>query len=43
MIFQNHNPQTIMSITKMFINLFIGELLEKKMIDLNKKYISLSS
>ena len=25
-----------MSITKMFINLFIGELLEKKMIDLNK-------
>ena len=30
-------PQTIMSITKLFINLFIGELVEKKIIDLNKK------
>ena len=34
--FSRSQPQTIMSITKMFINLFIGELLEKKMIDLNK-------
>ena len=33
--FSKSQPQTIMSITKMFINLFIGELLEKKMIDLN--------
>ena len=34
--FTKSQPQTIMSVTKMFINLFIGELLEKKMIDLNK-------
>ena len=34
--FSKSQPQTIMSITKMFINLFIGELLKKKMIDLNK-------
>lgn len=34
--FSRSQPQTIMSITKMFINLFIGELLKKKMIDLNK-------
>ena len=34
--FSKSQPQTIMSITKMFINLFIGELLEKKMIDLNQ-------
>ena len=34
--FSKSQPQTIMSITKMFINLFIGELLERKMIDLNK-------
>jgi len=34
--FPKSQPQTIMSITKMFINLFIGELLEKKMINLNK-------
>ncbi len=34
--FSKSQPQTIMSITKMFINLFIGELLEKKMIDLDK-------
>ena len=34
--FSKSQPQTIMSITKMFINLFIGELLEKKLIDLNK-------
>ena len=34
--FSKSQPQTIMSITKMFINLFIGELLEKKMINLNK-------
>ena len=26
-----------MSITKMFVNLFIGELIEKKIINLNKK------
>lgn len=30
-------PQTIMSITKMFVNLFIGELVEKKVIDLDNK------
>ena len=35
--FSEKTPQTIMSITKMFVNLFIGELLEKKLIDLNKK------
>ena len=34
--FNETTPQTIMSITKMFINLFIGELVEKKIIDLNK-------
>lgn len=35
--FSNTQPQTIMSITKMFVNLFIGELKEKKMINLNNK------
>tara|TARA_Y100000996_G_scaffold154074_1_gene118639 strand:+ start:493 stop:1656 length:1164 start_codon:yes stop_codon:yes gene_type:complete len=35
--FNEKTPQTIMSITKMFANLFVGELLEKKIIDLNKK------
>jgi len=35
--FTDKTPQTIMSITKMFANLFIGELFEKKIIDLNKK------
>ena len=35
--FSQNQPQTIMSITKMFANLFIGELLKKKKIDLNKK------
>ena len=35
--FNENTPQTIMSITKMFINLFIGELVEKKIIELNKK------
>ena len=35
--FTEKTYQTIMSITKMFVNLFIGELLEKKLIDLNKK------
>ena len=35
--FNDKTPQTIMSITKMFVNLFIGELLEKKKIKLNKK------
>ena len=34
--FSKNQPQTIMSITKMFINLFVGELLNKKNIDLNK-------
>ena len=28
--FTNKTPQTIMSITKMFVNLFIGELVKKK-------------
>jgi len=35
--FKKDQPQTIMSITKMFINLFIGELVDKKLINLNKK------
>ena len=35
--FTEKTPQTIMSITKMFVNLFVGELVEKKIIDLNKK------
>ena len=35
--FSENQPQTIMSITKMFINLFIGKLVEQKSIDLNKK------
>ena len=35
--FKKNQPQTIMSITKMFVNLFIGELVTKKLIDLNKK------
>tara|TARA_A100000164_G_scaffold192478_1_gene170871 strand:+ start:5482 stop:6645 length:1164 start_codon:yes stop_codon:yes gene_type:complete len=35
--FTEKTPQTIMSITKMFVNLFIGELIEKKIINLNKK------
>ena len=35
--FKQNQPQTIMSITKMFVNLFIGELVTKNLIDLNKK------
>ena len=35
--FTDKTPQTIMSITKMFVNLFIGELVEKKLIKLDKK------
>ena len=35
--FSKNQPQTIMSITKMFVNLFVGELVEKKLIELNKK------
>ena len=35
--FKKNQPQTIMSITKMFVNLFIGELVTKNLIDLNKK------
>ena len=35
--FSATQPQTIMSITKMFINLFIGELLKKNLIDLDNK------
>ena len=35
--FKKNQPQTIMSITKMFVNLFIGELVTNKLIDLNKK------
>ena len=34
--FSNSQPQTIMSITKMFANLFVGELLKNKKINLNK-------
>ena len=35
--FPNKQPQTIMSITKMYINLFVGELINNKSINLNKK------
>jgi len=35
--FPKNQPQTIMSITKMFINLFVGELLNNKSINLDKK------
>ena len=35
--FKKNQPQTIMSITKMFVNLFIGELVTNNLIDLNKK------
>ena len=34
--FSYSQPQTIMSITKMFANLFVGELLKNKKINLNK-------
>ena len=35
--FTNKTPQTIMSITKIFVNLFIGELVEKKIINIKDK------
>jgi CubicO group peptidase (beta-lactamase class C family) len=35
--FTEKTPQTIMSITKIFVNLFIGELVEKKIISLKDK------
>ena len=35
--FSTNQPQTIMSITKMFIHLFVGELVDRKLINLNKK------
>lgn len=35
--FPKNQPQTIMSITKMFVNLFVGELVKNKSINLNKK------
>ena len=35
--FPKNQPQTIMSITKMFVNLFVGELLNDKSINLDKK------
>ena len=35
--FSTNQPQTIMSITKMFIHLFVGELIDRKLINLNKK------
>ena len=35
--FTDKTPQTIMSITKIFVNLFIGELVEKKIISLKDK------
>ncbi len=34
--FSEFQPQTIMSITKLFLNLFIGELVEQKVVDLDK-------
>ena len=35
--FPEFQPQTIMSITKLFVNLCIGEMIENNLIDLNKK------
>ena len=35
--FSETQPQTIMSITKMFVNLFIGKLVEQKIVNLNNK------
>ena len=35
--FKKNQPQTIMSITKMFVNLFVGELVKNNSINLNKK------
>ena len=35
--FTEKTPQTIMSITKIFVNLFIGDLVEKKIINLKDK------
>jgi CubicO group peptidase (beta-lactamase class C family) len=35
--FTEKTPQTIMSITKIFVNLFVGELVEKKIISLKDK------
>jgi CubicO group peptidase (beta-lactamase class C family) len=35
--FSELQPQTIMSISKMYLNLFVGELVEKKKLDLSKK------
>ncbi len=35
--FPKNQPQTIMSITKMFVNLFVGELLNNNSINLDKK------
>ena len=34
--FSEFQPQTIMSITKLFLNLFIGELVEQKAVELDK-------
>ena len=35
--FPKDQPQTIMSITKMFVNLFVGELVKSKSLNLNQK------
>ena len=35
--FSKNQPQTIMSITKMFVNLFVGELIDRKLLNINKK------
>ena len=35
--FTEKTPQTIMSITKIFVNLFVGELVEKKIISIKDK------
>ena len=35
--FSELQPQTIMSISKMYLNLFVGELVDKKKLDLSKK------
>ena len=35
--FSELQPQTIMSVSKMYLNLFVGELVDKKKLDLSKK------
>ena len=37
--FSKIQPQTIMSITKLFVNLCIGEMIDNNLLDLNKKFL----